>query len=222
MNKIFYRLLTLFFICGFACSAVAQTLSADEAKLWAQNKGKEIIGILTSPNSALKFQQLDEIFNRDIDLDHAAKFVMGKYWRLMSDSQKERYTTLFRRYTNSIYKLYPLDMEQGEVTFSVDRAVADKSKINIYCTVFIKKLENVSDKASKGGIKVIFEVVQNQNVIQVRDLKINESSFLISYRERFYKMLHEDSDDDIDWFLDDLEDIVADNEAQIAQKSDFM
>ena len=221
MRKIFCYMLTFFWMCGFCSTAGAEGLSAAEAKSWAENKGKEIVDILTSPSDALKYRRLDAIFNHDIDLDNAAKFVMGKYWRQMSEEQKARYLPLFKRYTNSAYKLYPLDIEQGAVTFTVDKAVADNRKVNIYCTVVIKKLENAADKTSQGGIKVIFEVVKNNGIIQVRDLKISESSFLISYRERFYKMLHQDSDDEIDWFLEDLEAIVEDNEAQVATQLGF-
>ena len=48
----------------------------------------------------------------------------------------------------------------------------------------------------------------------VRDLKIGESSLLIAYRERFYKMIHQDNDDEIDWFLEDLESITEDKEIE--------
>ena len=37
------------------------------------------------------------------------------------------------------------------------------------------------------------------NHLLLRDLKIEESSLLLSFRERFYKMIHEDSDDEIDF-----------------------
>ena len=48
----------------------------------------------------------------------------------------------------------------------------------------------------------------------VRDLKIGESSLLIAYRERFNKMIHDDNDDEIEWFLEDLENITADKEEE--------
>ena len=41
-----------------------------------------------------------------------------------------------------------------------------------------------------------------------------ENSFLISYRERFYQMIHEDNDDDIDWYLEDLENRIEDSEIE--------
>ena len=48
----------------------------------------------------------------------------------------------------------------------------------------------------------------------MRDLKVDESSLLLSFRERFYKMIHQDNDDEISWFLEDLATITADAEAE--------
>ena len=48
----------------------------------------------------------------------------------------------------------------------------------------------------------------------MRDLKIAESSLLVTYRERFNKMIHQDNDDEIDWFLDDLMALTEDKERE--------
>ena len=61
---------------------------------------------------------------------------------------------------------------------------------------------------------MIFSLVKQENKIMVRDLKIGESSLLIAYRERFYKILHQDNDDEIEWFLEDLENLTSDKEAE--------
>ena len=61
---------------------------------------------------------------------------------------------------------------------------------------------------------MIFSLTKQNNKIMVRDLKIGESSLLIAYRERFYKMIHQDNDDEIDWFLEDLESITEDKELE--------
>ncbi|MBR1904408.1 MAG: hypothetical protein IJ824_04450, partial [Alphaproteobacteria bacterium] len=58
--------------------------------------------------------------------------------------------------------------------------------------------------------------------VQVRDLKVEESSLLLSYRDRFYKMIHEDSDDDMTWFLEDLTALTQDTEEKNAQKLNLL
>lgn len=219
--KHFLQLIILFLTFCFAVPfSSAAELSADEARVWVDNKGKQILDIMTSADRTQKFEQLDSLLLNDVDLDYAARFVVGKYWKTMSEEQKAKYTELFKKYTSALYKGYPINLEKGEVTYTVDKVVADKNSQFVYCTIFIKSVETHVDEASKGGIEVIFRLVKNQDRIQVRDIKITETSFLLAYRERFYKMLHDD-DDDIDWFLEDLEQLTADLEAESHQAAEL-
>lgn len=215
--KYFLQLIILFlmfFALGLPCRA--ETLTSEEAQNWAENKGHEILGILTGDDED-KFAKLDEIADNDVDLDYAAKFVVGKYWRQMTEEQKQKYVSLFHRYSKSLYKSYLPNLPEGEIFFSVDKTIVTKIGADVYCTLKIKSVEQNVDEASKGGIKATFILVKNDGQIRVRDLKIEESSFLQAYRERFYKMIHEDSDDEIEWFLEDLETIVRDNEVAFGE-----
>lgn len=211
--KHFLQLIILFLsFFGFCLPCMATSPSEQEAKVWAENKGHEILDILSEHDTEYKFAKLDEIADNDVDLDYAARFVVGKYWHQMTDAQKQNYTSLFKRYTKSLYKFYTLDLEKGEVAYSVDNALQTKAGTEVRCIIKINKLEKKLNNESKGGIKVVFLLTKINNKIKVRDLKIEESSFLRAYRERFYKMIHEDNEDEIDWFLETLEEIVRDNE----------
>ena len=219
--KYFLRLIILFLLfCSISSPCFAQNLSAEEAENWALNKGHEILNILTTARGEDKFAKLDEIADNDVDLDYAAKFVVGKYWRQMSEEQKQKYLPLFKRYTKSLYKSYSLDLREGDVDFTVDKVLTNPEGADVYCSVKVKMIEQNVDDKSKGGVKAIFSLVKIDGRIKVRDLKIEESSFLNAYRDRFYKMIHEDSDDEIDWFLEDLETIVEDNEEKFERKDE--
>ena len=191
---------------------MAESLTASEAQNWAENKGREILDIVTGDDFYTKMDKIDAIVQNDVDLDYAAKFVMGKYWRQMSEEQKQKYVPLFKKYTQSLYKSYQFDIQKGAIDFSVDNALPTKIGADVYCTVKINDVEDKVDEEHKGGVKVIFVLVKVDGRIRVRDMKIEESSFLHSYRERFYKMIHEDNEDEIDWFLETLEEIANDNE----------
>ena len=83
---------------------------------------------------------------------------------------------------------------------------------DVFCSINLtNKEQNTKEKAK---INVIFSLTNQNNKIMVRDLKIGESSLLVAYRERFYKMIHQDNDDEIDWFLEDLESITEDKEIE--------
>ena len=211
--KSFLQLIILFLLSfAFINICRAESIQVQEAQNWAESKGHEILGILTSEDSGDKLAKLDEIIDNDVDLDYAARYVVGKYWKLMTDEQKNIYLPLFYRYTKGIYKSYSVDLKEGDVDFIVDKALPTKVGADVFCTVKINAVEQKVDDASKGGVKAIFSLVKIDGHIKVRDLKIEESSLLRAYRERFYKMIHEDNEDEIDWFLESLEEIVQDNE----------
>ena len=218
--KHFLQLIILFlFVFMFSSVAHAEEFTAEEARSWADNKGREILEIITSVDSTQKFQQLDDILFNDVDLDYAARFVVGKYWKTMTDEQKDKYSELFKKYTSALYKGYPINLDKGAVTYTIDKVISDKDSQFVHCTIFIDAVERNVDQESQGGVNVIFRLVKNDGHIKVRDLKITETSFLLAYRERFYKMLH-DVDDDIDWFLEDLQQVTADLEAENQQQAE--
>ena len=220
--KSFLQLIILFF--GIFCfnAGNASALTPQAAKQWAQNKGEQILQILSAPNSAQKYAELDTILAQDIDLDHAAKFVVGKYWRQMTPEQQAEYVPLFKRYVSALYKSVPLDIKTDSIHFQIDKTAQTSAGTEVWCTIFAPQIEKTADEKSQGGIKVLFILTDANGHIQVRDLKVEESSLLLSYRDRFYKMIHEDSDDDMTWFLEDLTALTQDTEEKNAQKLNLL
>lgn len=216
--KVFLRLI-IFFLVLFTSAEVFATekINAEEAKKWANSKGNQIIHILNDTNLARKYKALDEIFYKDIDLDHAAKFAVGKYWKKMTPEQQNMYVPLFKQYINSLYKGYPLNLGEGDIAFSVSKVLPTKTGADVWCVIKLKKLS--SDEA-QNGFNVLFSIAKTNGLLQVRDLKIGASSLLLAFRDRFYKMIYEDSDEDIDWFLEDLQTITRDNEQKNQQNLD--
>lgn len=216
--KYFLQLIILFLFVFFAHSAKCDNFEASEAEVWANGKGEEILEILADKDLNRKYLKLDEILYNDIDLDHAARYVVGRYWRTMTEEQKEKYVPLFKRYTAALYKAFPLDIKTGSIGFKIEKILPDKDFFDVFCSIKLSSSNNQTD--STGRINVIFSLTKKDSKIMVRDLKIAESSLLATYRERFYKMIHQDSDDEIDWFLEDLENLTQDKEAENQLKSE--
>lgn len=190
---------------------------SDKAREWAITKGEEILHILANKDLEQKYSALDKILYEDIDLDNAARFVLGRYWRQMNNEQKETYISLFKRYTAALYKSFPLDVPENSINYEIIKILPNKNFYDVYCSINLKnnKQQNTSVKEqNKAKINVIFSLTEKKNKIMVNDLKIGESSLLIAYRDRFYKMIHEDNDDEIEWFLEDLENVTADKEEE--------
>ncbi len=55
--------------------------------------------------------------------------------------------------------------------------------------------------------------------MRIIDLKIGESSLILSYRGRFYEMIAQD-DEDLGWFMEDLQMITESTEKQNQLKVD--
>ena len=53
--------------------------------------------------------------------------------------------------------------------------------------------------------------------VKIVDVKVAESSLLLSYRSKFYEMIAQ-ADNEIDWFLEDLTDITFTMEENLKQK----
>ncbi|MCQ2734978.1 MAG: ABC transporter substrate-binding protein [Alphaproteobacteria bacterium] len=207
--KYFLQLITLFLALMFYTPTTIANVSSQAASAWGQNKGDEILQILTSSDSSEKYEKLDNILHNDADLPYAAKFVIGKYWRTMSGEQQKKYVDLFSRYMENLYKSYSLDIQKGTISFQVDKVITGTKNTDVHCTIFFNKLQNSDESETPQGIPVIFVIHETDGYIKVRDIKFGETSFLIYYRQYFQQQIHEEYDDEISWFLEDLETRVS-------------
>ena len=209
--KYFLQLIILFLFAVLPFRSAEAILSEAGAHRWAEDKGAEILQILAQPNSEEKYAALDKILATDIDLDHAARFVVGKYWRTMTEEQQTQYVALFKRYVAAIYKNYPLDIAANSINFNVENTISQKDKVLVKCRILFNDIPTDND-GKKTDFRVLFVLKENGGQIQVEDLKVEDSSLLLSFRDRFYKIIHEDNDDEIGWFLEDFNAIVEDTE----------
>lgn len=55
---------------------------------------------------------------------------------------------------------------------------------------------------------VTFRLAEKNSELRIIDLKLAESSLILSYRTRFYELFAAD-DGDVEWFLEDLENMTS-------------
>jgi phospholipid transport system substrate-binding protein len=76
--------------------ALAQT--ADQAAAFIDKTGKDLTAVVNgSAGTADKTAQLQQIVDRDVDVDAVARFCLGRYWRSASPAQQQQYLQLFRQ-----------------------------------------------------------------------------------------------------------------------------
>lgn len=193
----------LYFIlfCGlllFSPQIKAAELTTAEAEAFAQTRGDELLRAFSEKDLATKYQKLDNLFINYIDLNYISKFVVGKYWREMTKDQQTKYQSLFKRYAMSLYKGFPLQFD-NRISFAISGSHRDGDAVVVTANINYKNQEGQIDT-----YLVEFRMHKAGEHIMLTDIKVAESSLILSYRGRFYQMI-KDSDEDMEWFLEDFE-----------------
>ena len=215
-SNLFLRVIIFLFCIQIAKPVYADAVPAAQAQKWVEDKGQQLLIAFGESDIIKKYAALDEMFVKYIDLDYVAKFVMGKYWRQMTEQQQSEYQGLFKRYALSIYKSFPLDFDADKIKFEIVKTIPEKNRTAVRVKVNIDEIAK-SQQNNMADIYVDFLVSQKDNQIKIVDLKLGESSLILSYRSRFYEMIAKD-DDEVAWFLEDLADITEAAERTIAEK----
>jgi phospholipid transport system substrate-binding protein len=211
-SNIFFKV--IIFCCVFLnhANCYARSPTKDEAISFANSKGKELLMSFQEPNIKLRYEKLDNLFLQHLDVDYISKFVVGKYWKIMDHQQREKYQELFKRYGLSYYKTLPLDFANN-LTYEIINAEVEKDYTNVASVIHVNlNAENPQNVA------LVFKLRKANNVIKVVDVKVAESSMLLAYRSKFYEMIAK-NEEEIDWFLEDLEDITRSYELSLQENA---
>ncbi len=218
-SKRFFQLITLVLaLFVYLTPASAAQVAEAKAEAWTSQTGYKLIEALGNPDINSKYLMLDNMFENDVDTLYLAKFVLGRYWKDLDDSQKETYINLFKRYVLSLYKTYPLDFSTDGLDFVILSAKINGNYTDVYCRI------NLPDDISQGTVKDIgleFKLSNDSGKIKIVDLKIGESSLLLTYRSRFNTMVKE-AEEDMSWFLEDFELLVVSTERHAKEQQDNM
>lgn len=217
-SNIFLRVITCLLVCGYITTAAALPVDEQKARDFAYNQGQELLNAFKEKDLSVRYAAIDQLVKQYVDIDYIAKFVIGKYWRVMTPEQQKQYRDIFERYGLAYYKTLPLDFA-ADIKYEILSVESDKNFTSVSANV----LYNVNGQPQK--ITLVFRLHQTAQGIKAVDVKVVESSLLLTYRSKFYKMIA-DVDEELDWFLEDFEDItrtlenslLGDNQNQL-QKS---
>ena len=193
-------LTTICMACFLSFAAFAAPVSATKAKDFINQTGYRLIEALGNQNLQEKYAVLDDMFQKNVDMPYLARFVMGKYFKQMTEEQKQTYLALFPRYVIGVYKGYPLNFGTEGLSFEILSTLQNGNFTDVLCRINLPeslKTEQVQN------IDVSFKLEEINHQPKIVDLKIGESSLLVSYRKRFYEMIME-ADEDMSWFLEDF------------------
>ncbi len=210
-SNIFLHFITGCFVFLFVNVSWAYPVDENEAINFANTKGKELIEIFQVDDLEKRYKDLDELIIKHIDIDYISKFVIGKYWRIMTKEQKKAYKDIFVRYGLATYKNLPLEYAK-DIVYKIMSAKVEGQYTNVLANVKFGLGDNTQE------VTVTFRMHKAENVVKLVDVKVAESSLLLSYRGKFYEMIAQ-NDGEIDWFLEELSDITSSMEYNLRQKT---
>ena len=108
-----------------------------------------------------------------------------------------------------MYKTLPLEYAKN-IVYKITGAKIEGSYTNVLANVEFGLGESLQK------ITVSFRLHKDNGKIKIVDVKVAESSLLLSYRSKFYEMIAQ-SDGEIEWFLEDLTDSTVTMEQNLKQ-----
>lgn len=139
-----HSLIVLFLLITLAISNV-YAAGADDSRQFVDNVGKKVLTIVNgSDTEQQKQEQLRQAFSENVDINWMGQFVLGRGWAQASEEQRNRYlqaykeyllaryTTNFRDYAGSNYKITgakPLDDGQFLVGMSIEAPRAEDQQV---------------------------------------------------------------------------------------------
>jgi phospholipid transport system substrate-binding protein len=192
--------LALIATCSFNNFAIAQNTAPitnnDEKKIqdFIQNVGEDIVKI-TSSKSQSKAQvehKMIALVDRIIDPDWISRFVLGKYYKTISDQQKARFSDLYRKY---MINTYGPKFQNYNVTKFTLLSSEDQNSFYLVKCEFVQKDSNTP-------VSVDFRVKSKDGKISVIDLITEGISLIETQRSEFSSAI---SQGGAEKFLDDLQ-----------------
>ncbi|MDD9331086.1 MAG: ABC transporter substrate-binding protein [Wolbachia sp.] len=127
-------------------------------------------------NREYVYEKLQEIIQDNVNLKGISRFVMGKYWALTTEKEKEDFLREYEVYlTNLCIKILYRYMNDSEMTIMSSREAGDK--VCLVSTRFTYSNEEFTN--------IDFKVTESNNFFLISDVIMSGISIAISQRAQF-------------------------------------
>tara|TARA_B100000131_G_scaffold240861_1_gene233188 strand:+ start:1766 stop:2356 length:591 start_codon:yes stop_codon:yes gene_type:complete len=146
-----------------------------------------------------KIIKLNDIAERNVDIDGIGMYTLGKYRKLISENEKLKYNKLFKSYFLKSFSSRLVDYSDPKI-----RVVSEK-KINNRYTIVSTMLEATSKNPE---IKIDWRIyTKNPERPLIRDLIVEGLSLARTQREEFNSIM-QNNDGDINALFKSLEEFI--------------
>ena len=189
---------TAVLVVGLSCGSVNDSAAAEDPGAFVQSLGNEVVAILKSGDITRdqRRSRFRHLFTSFFDVPAMARIVASRYWRKMSDPQRQEYLELFREYVANIYAVQ-FSVYTGE-TFEVMR----QQQLDGDATMVKARILRTSGRP----LPVDFRVAVAGEELKITDVVVEAVSLLITKRSEFKSVFRQKG---VDGFLQTLRERVA-------------
>jgi len=190
------KILTISLFCFFISS---QSIAKDPSLLINEIVDEASSVLSSSDPIESKIIKLNDIAERNVDIDGIGMYALGKHRKTISDEQKIKYKKLFKSYFLKSFSSRLVDYTDPKIN------VVSQKKINEKYTIVNSELEAT---AKRPKVKIDWRIyTKNPKKPLIRDLMVEGLSLARTQKEEFNSII-KNNDGDINALFKNLEEFL--------------
>jgi phospholipid transport system substrate-binding protein len=160
----------------------ASAANPDAAKAFVKSLADEAIALMAQRNTTSPAQQarFRELFTRGFDVEEIGRFVLGRYWREATDTERAEYLKLFEDLIVSTYASRFSDYSGEKLTVLDARADDDRTVIVV---------SQIERPGGQPAIRLDWRLVENGSRFRITDVVIEAVSMSVAQRSEFASVI---------------------------------
>jgi phospholipid transport system substrate-binding protein len=155
-----------------------------DAEIYVNTLGNKALGIIGNKTLAKpqKQTQLEKIFSENVDVPWVGKFVLGRFWKEVTEPQKKAYLAEYERFLVRNYASGFADYSGGTFKVTGSQDEGDEE--------FIVNMEIASAEAGSEPVLVDYRVRNEKGGFKVYDIIVEGVSMIQTQRSEFSSILN--------------------------------
>lgn len=116
--------------------------------------------------------QLSNLISKSVDTNWIARFVIGKYWRQITEAQKKEFINLYQSYLIKTY--VPRFQKYGGGEIKVNKIIKQKERVFFVQAEF--------DNEEGQAINIDFRIIKKNGELLITDIIAEGVSFIVTQR----------------------------------------
>lgn len=159
----------------------APARAADEPTAFIQTLGDNAIVILKNRDVGQKEREakFDKLLSEDFDVTEIGRFVLGRYWRLATPEQQEKYLKVFRVYILAVYAHRFADYSGEKFVAAASQPTADGASV----------ASQIVRPDGGPPINIVWKITKQDGGYKIHDVIVENLSMTVTERDEFSSII---------------------------------